>query len=72
MGQGKSVGPEDALFVDVAGGNGHQAIAFRKMFPDVKGRVVVQDLKPGMQGHPVVAGVDFEEQDLFQTPIDPR
>ncbi|CAD6583597.1 MAG: hypothetical protein TREMPRED_003599 [Tremellales sp. Tagirdzhanova-0007] len=63
--EGKSLGPDDTLFVDVAGGLGHQAIAFRNTFPNLEGRVVVQDLKAGMQGHPEVEGVEFEEQDFF-------
>ncbi|KAL1867741.1 hypothetical protein VTK73DRAFT_4026 [Phialemonium thermophilum] len=33
-----------ALFVDVGGGRGRQAIAFRERYPDLPGVVVVQDL----------------------------
>ena len=32
------------LVVDVAGGRGHDLEAFRRRFPDAKGRMVLQDL----------------------------
>jgi hypothetical protein len=34
----------DVLFVDVGGGRGHAANAVRRKFPEIKGKVVVQDL----------------------------
>lgn len=34
----------DVLLVDVAGGRGHDIQAFREKFPDVPGRLVVEDL----------------------------
>lgn len=39
-------GPDDVLMVDVGGGAGHQCVALRKAHPDLKGRVILQDL-PG-------------------------
>ncbi|KAJ5107921.1 S-adenosyl-L-methionine-dependent methyltransferase [Penicillium angulare] len=35
---------ERALFVDIGGGIGQQAIAFRERYPQLEGRVIVQDL----------------------------
>ncbi|KAK0665928.1 S-adenosyl-L-methionine-dependent methyltransferase [Cercophora samala] len=32
------------LFVDIGGSRGHQCIAFREKYPDLKGRVILQDL----------------------------
>jgi ubiquinone/menaquinone biosynthesis C-methylase UbiE len=32
------------IFVDVGGGAGHQAINFKQKFPELPGRVIVQDL----------------------------
>ena len=32
-----------ALFVDVGGAGGHQCISLRQRFPDLKGKVVLQD-----------------------------
>ncbi|KAK9234259.1 S-adenosyl-L-methionine-dependent methyltransferase [Lipomyces kononenkoae] len=43
----KSTAPEQALFVDVGGGVGHQSVALRKALPtDIKNRIVVQDQAP--------------------------
>jgi demethylsterigmatocystin 6-O-methyltransferase len=36
--------PERALFVDVRGGYGTQAIAFQKKYPNLPGRVIIEDL----------------------------
>lgn len=34
----------DALLVDVGGGIGHDVVGFKKRFPNVKGRLIVQDI----------------------------
>lgn len=38
--------PEAVLFIDVAGGEGHDVAAFQKAFPDAPGKLVLQDLPP--------------------------
>ncbi|KAG2419495.1 hypothetical protein HFD88_004291 [Aspergillus terreus] len=41
------IGPSDGstvLFVDIGGSRGHQSIALRQRYPDLPGRVVVQDI----------------------------
>ena len=43
------------LIVDVAGGRGHDLEAFRRKFPDVNGRMILQDL-PG-----VISGIQSLE-----------
>ncbi|KAJ5725492.1 uncharacterized protein N7483_006849 [Penicillium malachiteum] len=58
--------PERALFVDVGGGFGHQAIAFREKYPDLEGRVIVQDLAPTLQHALKHPNVETVEQDFFQ------
>lgn len=40
----KPVTKEDILYVDVAGGRGHDLVAFKKKFPDYPGRYVLLDL----------------------------
>ncbi|RAK76755.1 S-adenosyl-L-methionine-dependent methyltransferase [Aspergillus fijiensis CBS 313.89] len=57
--------PERVLFVDVGGGFRQQAIAFRNRYPDLAGRVVVQDLAPTLQHAIQHAGVETMEQDFF-------
>lgn len=38
--------PEAVLFIDVAGGEGHDVAAFQKAYPDAPGKLVLQDLPP--------------------------
>jgi len=35
---------DSILFVDIGGSRGHQCIAFRKRYPHLRGRVILQDL----------------------------
>ncbi|CAN9271529.1 unnamed protein product [Alternaria alternata] len=39
----KGVSAEDVVFVDVGGGNGSQCAALKKAFPELKGRIILQD-----------------------------
>lgn len=61
-------GPDDVVFVDVGGGIGHQCVALREKYPDLKGRVILQDLEHPISGkldHPGVEGIvhtAFDEQ----------
>ncbi|TVY80397.1 Demethylsterigmatocystin 6-O-methyltransferase [Lachnellula suecica] len=53
-------GMEEVVFVDVGGGIGHQCVALRDKYPDLKGRVIVQDLDHPIAGripHPSVKGM---------------
>ena len=36
-------GPEDTLLVDIGGGFGHDLVKFHQRFPDVQGKLVLQD-----------------------------
>lgn len=36
--------PEDVLLVDIGGGKGHDLISFKNYFPDIKGRLVLQEV----------------------------
>ena len=57
--------PEKAVLVDIGGGFGQQAVAFRNKFPDLPGRVVVQDIPSTLAGAKPVQGVEFMEYDFF-------
>lgn len=62
-----SAKPDDTLLVDIGGGFGQQAVAFRGKLPDLKGRVVVQDIKSTLQARVAQPeGVEFIEYDFFQ------
>jgi demethylsterigmatocystin 6-O-methyltransferase len=58
--------PESAMLVDVGGGFGQQAVAFKKTFSELPGRVVVQDIPETLQRAPPVEDVEFEAQDFFK------
>ena len=52
-------GPNDVVFVDVGGGIGHQCKELKEKYPDMNGRVVLQDLEHAVSGrleHPDVEG----------------
>ena len=38
--------PDQPLFLDVGGGLGHQAMRLAEQFPNLGGRVIVQDIQP--------------------------
>ncbi|KAF2472655.1 S-adenosyl-L-methionine-dependent methyltransferase [Lindgomyces ingoldianus] len=44
----------DTLFVDVAGGRGHDLLNFKNKFPDKKGRLVLEDLPAVIDGIPTL------------------
>ncbi|KAM3066195.1 hypothetical protein ACMFMG_012155 [Clarireedia jacksonii] len=47
---------EKPLFVDIGGASGQQCIAFQKRFPNLKGRIILQDL-PGEIAHATSEGI---------------
>ncbi|KAJ5281522.1 O-methyltransferase B [Penicillium angulare] len=55
--------PERTLFVDIGGGIGQQAIAFRERYPQLEGRVIVQDLPQTTEHaiqHPGVGAIAYD------------
>ena len=44
LSHGLRTGPEDVLLVDIAGNTGHDILSFRDKFPDLPGRLILQDL----------------------------
>ncbi|KAL8795419.1 MAG: hypothetical protein Q9195_002160 [Heterodermia aff. obscurata] len=54
------------LLVDVGGGLGHDAEAFRKAYPNLPGRIVVQDLPSSIkQATSVTRGIEMMSHDFF-------
>ena len=41
--------PDNPILVDIGGAGGHQCVAFRNKYPDIPGRVILQDLEPVVQ-----------------------
>ncbi|KAL1962581.1 hypothetical protein VTN77DRAFT_9374 [Rasamsonia byssochlamydoides] len=54
----KAADSNTPIFVDVGGGNGQQCVALRKRFPNLKGRVVLQDLPSVLEK--AITGDDVE------------
>lgn len=58
------------LFIDVGGAMGHQCIAFKQRYPDLKGKVIVQDqpeVISQIQTNPLPGfeGIDAMAHDFF-------
>lgn len=58
--------PDQALFVDVGGGRGHQCSSFKAKYPELTGRIILQDLPQTLANLKPIEGVEFMEQDFFK------
>jgi demethylsterigmatocystin 6-O-methyltransferase len=61
-----SAEPEKAVLVDVGGGFGQQAVEFKTKFPNLPGRLVVQDIPGTLAGAKPINGIEFMAHDFFQ------
>lgn len=61
-----SAAPEQGILVDVGGGFGQQAIAFKSKFPNLPGRLIVQEIPSTLEGAQPVDGIELAEHDFFQ------
>jgi demethylsterigmatocystin 6-O-methyltransferase len=53
------------LLVDVGGGFGQQASSFKNRFPNLPGRLVVQDIPETLDRAPPAEGIEFMAHDFF-------
>lgn len=58
--------PERALYVNVGGGIGHQCAQFREKYPDIPGRIILQDLPDTIARALPTAGVENMAHDFFE------
>jgi demethylsterigmatocystin 6-O-methyltransferase len=64
--QGFNASDGSAVLVDIGGGFGQHSVLFKDKFPQIEGRIVVQDLPSTLKHLPAKpAGIDFEEYDFF-------
>ena len=56
---------DSALLVDIGGGFGQQAVAFKTQVPSLPGRVVVQDVASTLAYALATDGIEFQEHDFF-------
>ncbi|KAL9090484.1 MAG: hypothetical protein Q9165_005245 [Trypethelium subeluteriae] len=64
---GSTISPETPVFVDVGGGIGHQCQLFKDRYPNIQGRVVLQDQPPMIAQALPLPGVEKSAHD-FWTP----
>ncbi|KAJ5177092.1 OmtB [Penicillium canariense] len=62
----QSFATDQVLFVDVGGNLGHQSARLRSRYPDLPGRIIVQDLPETIQNAPVVDGVELMAHNFFE------
>lgn len=57
----------DPLLVDVGGGQGHNLITFKEKFPNITGRLIVQDLPVVVRDiHTLPSGIEAMRYDFFE------
>jgi demethylsterigmatocystin 6-O-methyltransferase len=80
LGLNPSSTEDEVLLVDVGGGHGQKVLAMRARFPDLKGRMIVQDLKETIDEIQDPKGFEHMVHDFFtpqpvkgkKTPCPPR
>ncbi|KAJ4992992.1 O-methyltransferase [Stagonosporopsis vannaccii] len=65
LGHAMRIEQDSALLVDIGGGFGQQAAAFKAHVPSSSGRIVVQDVASTLAHAPTIDGIDFQEHDFF-------
>jgi demethylsterigmatocystin 6-O-methyltransferase len=61
--QGKSV------FVDIGGGFGHQCIALKQTFPELAGKLILEDQSQTLAQAPEIDGVEAIAHDFFKPQV---
>lgn len=57
------------VFVDIGGGFGHQCIAVKETFPELAGKIVLQDLPQALQHVPSIDGVEVVVHSFFKPQV---
>lgn len=66
VGEEAKAWPTDkAVFVDIGGGTGQQCVEIKKKFPDLPGRVILQDLPAVVAEAKVSDGIEAQAYDFF-------
>lgn len=58
--------PDEVLFVDIGGNVGHYCALFKKSFPNIPGRILLEDLPHTLAHALPTLGVEKLEHDFFQ------
>lgn len=57
------------VFVDVGGGFGHQAMAVKRKFPELSGKLILQDLPQTLQLVPAIDGIEVMVHNFFEPQV---
>lgn len=57
------------VFVDVGGGFGHQAMAVKQAFPQLSGKLILQDLPQTLQLVPAIDGIQVMVHNFFESQV---
>ncbi|RYP63793.1 hypothetical protein DL769_006859 [Monosporascus sp. CRB-8-3] len=63
--EAKGITPERALYVNIGGGIGHQCAQFKDRYPDIPGRVILQDLPHSIEKALQIPGVENLSHNFF-------
>lgn len=67
---GQGVGADEIVFVDVGGGNGSQCAALKRAFPELKGRIILQDRPAVLEKALKIDGMELMAHDfLLEQPV---
>ena len=58
--------PEQAVFVDIGGGFGHQCQALKAANRDLKGRAILQELLETLEHVPQLEGIETQAHSFFE------
>ena len=58
--------PQDVLVCDVGGGQGHEIVKFRERYPDLTGRLVLEDMARTFKGLELPKSVEMVPHDFFK------
>ena len=65
--EGADRSSETVFLVDVAGGRGHDILSLNSRFPDLPGRLIVQDLPRTFEDYVAPEGIEAQPYDIFTT-----
>lgn len=60
-----SIQTESVLFVDIGGGPGHQCMAFKQRYPQIEGRIILQDTEDVIREALSIPGVEAMVHDFW-------
>jgi demethylsterigmatocystin 6-O-methyltransferase len=60
---------DGTVLVDIGGGFGHQCMAIKETFPELSGKLVLQDLPQTLAHVPAIDGVEVQVHNFFEPQV---